>query len=279
VSQKLQAIHQPKLLQTEIALATRRRPDNHSAYDLYLRARQQAHLSTRESLAEAARLAHRALELDPQLGFVAALAGMCHVTNLSWGYAIDPQFERNEAVRLLGLALSIDDGDADTLAVASAISSQMIGDFERETEMADRAVALNPNSYVAWGCRGQVYRHAGQPEEAVRSYEHAIRMSPMDPMLHTVFAQMGLALIELRRFEEAIVAGKRAQRQNASNPLAHRCLASAFAHLGRDTEAHQAAAHMLELEPGFTISEWIVRNRITNFKLLTEGLRKSGLPE
>src|SRR5262245_5688225 len=103
------------------------------------------------------------------------------------------------------------------------------------------------------GCRGQVYRHAGQPEEAVRSYERAIRMSPMDPMLHTILAQMGLALIELRRYEEAAVVGKRAQRQNAFNPLTHRCLASAFAHLGRDAEAREAAAHMLELEPDFTI--------------------------
>src|SRR5262249_49003922 len=90
----------PKLLQTEIAMATRRRPDNLTANDLYLRARQQAHLLTREGLAEATRLAHCALELDPQLGFVAAFAGICHTTNVIWGYAVDPQFERNEAVRL-----------------------------------------------------------------------------------------------------------------------------------------------------------------------------------
>ena len=50
--------------------------------------------------------------------------------------------------------------------------------------MADRAVALNPNSFHAWNCRGWVYRVAGLPEEAVRSFEHAIRMSPVDPQLH-----------------------------------------------------------------------------------------------
>ena len=37
------AIH-PKLLQTEIAMATRRRPENLTAYDLYLRALPQVHL-------------------------------------------------------------------------------------------------------------------------------------------------------------------------------------------------------------------------------------------
>src|SRR5712691_10373500 len=39
---------QPKLLQTEIAMATRRRPENLTAYDFYLRALQQSYLTTRE---------------------------------------------------------------------------------------------------------------------------------------------------------------------------------------------------------------------------------------
>jgi adenylate cyclase len=59
---------QPKLLQTEIAMAARRRPESLTAYDLYLRAMQQVSLATREvrndeisGMAEAIRLAHRAL--------------------------------------------------------------------------------------------------------------------------------------------------------------------------------------------------------------------------
>ncbi|WP_439396494.1 adenylate/guanylate cyclase domain-containing protein [Bradyrhizobium sp. PMVTL-01] len=51
---------QPKLLQTEIAMAARRRPEGLTVYDLYLRARQQSYLTTREGLAETIRLAHRA---------------------------------------------------------------------------------------------------------------------------------------------------------------------------------------------------------------------------
>src|SRR5262249_54094386 len=112
---------QPKLLQTEIALAMRRRPENLTAYDLFLRAMQQFSLATREGFAEAVRLADRALELDPRFGFVAALAGVGHLNNVLWGYAIDPQFDRKEAVRLSRLALSIDDSDPHTLAWAALI--------------------------------------------------------------------------------------------------------------------------------------------------------------
>ncbi|VIO65676.1 hypothetical protein CI1B_07830 [Bradyrhizobium ivorense] len=270
---------QPKLLQTEIDLSARRRPENLTAYDFYLRAMQQYYLMTPEGLAEAIRLAHRALELDPRFGLVAALAGHCHMRNVIWGHAIDPQFDRKEAVRFLRLALSIDDGDSETLAWVSLISAYMVGDSESEVEMADRAVALNPNSYRAWHCRGQVYRIAGLPEEAVRSFERAIRLSPVDPRLPITFVAMGMAFVELRRFDEAIVAGNRSRRQNASYSTAYRCLASAFAHLGRDVEAREAAALVLQLDPAFTISALIARGGYLNAKLLIEGLRKAGLPE
>ena len=155
----------------------------------------------------------------------------------------------------------------------------MVGDSESEIEMADRAVALNPNSYIAWNSRGWVYEIAGLPEEAVRSFERAIRMSPVDPLLHHTFLGMGTALIELCRFDEAIAAGKKAQRQNPSYSGAYRCLASAFAHLGRDAEARKAVARLLEVDPSFTISEWIARGGQSNSKLTIEGLRKAGLPE
>ena len=57
-----------------------------------------------------------------------------------------------------------------------------------------------------------------------------------------------------------------------------RCLASAFAHLGRDAEAREAAARLLQLDPAFTISALIARGGYSNSKVLIEGLRKAGLP-
>jgi tetratricopeptide (TPR) repeat protein len=81
----------------------------------------------------------------------------------------------------------------------------MVDDYGSEIEMADRAVALNPNSFFAWFNRGWVYEIAGLPEEAVRSFERAIRMSPIDPLLHIAFAGIGHAFVELHRFDEAIV--------------------------------------------------------------------------
>ncbi|MBR0754542.1 adenylate/guanylate cyclase domain-containing protein [Bradyrhizobium jicamae] len=270
---------QPKLRQTEITLAVRRRSENLTAYDLFLRGMHQFYLATREGHAEAIRLAHRALELDPRYCVAAGLAGICHMLNVLYGYASDPQFERSEAIRLSRLALDSEGVDPEMLALAAMISAFMVGDIEGEIEMADRAIELNANSHTAWLARAWVYEAAGRPEDAVCGFERALRMSPVDPMLHQTLVGMGFALIELGRFEEAIAAAKKALRWNNSYSVAYRCLASAFAHLDRDAEAREAAACLLELDRAFTLSALIARGGVSKLKLYIEGLRKAGLPE
>ena len=215
---------QPKLLKTEIAMAARRRPENLTAYDLFLRAMPHFYSSTREGIAEATKLAHRALELDPRFGLAAAMASVGHAMRVIWGQTDDPQFDRGEAVRLLRLALDVDDDDAETLAWSATVSAYMIGDCESEMEMSDRAVALNPNLFAAWFGRGWVYSVAGRPEESIRSFEHAMRVSPVDPILYRLLAGIGVSLVELGRFDEAIVAGKKALRLN--RPLLQLTVAS-----------------------------------------------------
>jgi tetratricopeptide (TPR) repeat protein len=108
-------------------------------------------------------------------------------------------------------------------------------------------------------------------------------MSPVDPLQHRLFVGMAMAFIELGRFDEAIVAAKKALRQYPSYSAAYRCLASAFIHLERDAAAREAAARVFEHDPAFTISAYIGRGghigrgRQSNTKLLI-GFRKLGCP-
>ena len=268
---------QPKLLQTEMDLAARR-PNNLSAYDLCLRAQ---HLQswTRDGSAESLRLASRALEIDPRSGFAATLAGECHLRNVRQGWAADPKSEIAEGFRLLRLALSIDGNATLALSMLGRATAAFSGDFDTAREMVDRAVALNPNSFRAWEERGWTYLTAGQPEEAIRSFERRIRLSPFDPLLFATFAGMSVAFIGLGRFDEAVSAAKKAVRQNPLFPFAYRCLASALAHLGREAEAREAVAGLLELDPDFRISERVARGDVSGLQLYIDGLRKAGLPE
>jgi TolB-like protein len=269
---------QPKLLQSEIELAIRR-PNNLSAYDLYLRATPHYYSGTSEGMAEALRLLSRALEIDPRYSAAASLAAFCHTLNIILGWAIDSSSELKEAARLCRLTLSIDENDPETLACVGWAKAYLSGDFDAATEILDRAVALNPNSAVAWNYRGMACQFMGQAEEALRSFERGMRLNPLDPMLYGTFAVMGFAFISLRRFDEAVAAAKKSLRKNQAFTTAYRCLAAALAHLGRDAEASEAVLRILELEPDFRVSEWAARTRQWRAGLLVDGLRKAGLPE
>ncbi|MET4802245.1 tetratricopeptide repeat protein [Bradyrhizobium sp. LB11.1] len=268
---------QPRLLQTEIDLAARR-PNNLSAYDLCLRAQ---HLQswTRGGSDESLRLASRALEIDPRYGFAATLAAECHIRNVRQGWAADPKSEIAEGFRLLRFALNIDGNATLALSMLGRATASFSADFDTAVEMADRAVALNPNSFRAWEERGWTHLTAGQPEEAIRSFGRRIRLSPFDPLLFATFAGMSMALIGLGRFDEAISAAKKAARQNPLFPFTYRCLASALAHREREVEARQAVASLLELDPDFRISKRVAPGELLGLRSYIDGLRKAGVPE
>jgi adenylate cyclase len=271
----------PAIYKAEIDLAARRRPASLSAYDLYLRAQSNFFLMTREGVAEALQLSHRALELDPRYGLAAFVAGCCHMINIAQDWAPDLKRETEKATHFFRLALSIDENDPDVLATVGFAKSFLTDDFNTAAEMVDRAVALNPNSAHAWNHRGQAYLLGGQCAESVRSFERGIRLSPLDPYLYMSLAGMGFGLIELRRFDEAAAAGRKALRQNQAFAATYHCLASALGHLGREAEMREVVARLLELEPKFRISEWVKRGAQWSKynKLVIEGVRKAGLPE
>jgi adenylate cyclase len=269
----------PKVTRTEIEWAARQAPRNLSAYDLHLRGLQHYFTGTPAGVAEALRLFYRALELDPRYGRAAVMAGSCIILNIGTGQSVDAKSEAQEAKRLLQLALSIDENDADTLALGGHITA-WAGDFDTAIEMVDRSIALNPNSAAAWRLRGWTYQYVGQAEEAVRSFERSIPLSPLDPMLYSTFTGMALAFIRLQRFDEAVVVSEKALRKNQTYSPIYRCLAAALAHLGRDVEAKDALARLLELEPNLLVSELVAqRSGLRWPRLLVEGLRKAGLPE
>jgi adenylate cyclase len=268
----------PKVLQTEIDLAARR-PNDLSAYDLCLRAISHFTSWTRSGSAEALRLASRALEIDPRYGFAATVAGTCHLHNVVQGYAADPKSEIAEGLRLVRLALSIDRNDDTALCLLGSATAVFFNDYDAAKEMVDRAVALNPNAALAWSERGWTYQRAKQPEEAIRSFERAIRLSPFDPLLPSSFTGMGFAFIDLGRFDEAVAVAKKALSQNQTFRAAYRCLAAAQAHLGRDAEAKEAVAQLLEIDPQFRVSEYVARSGQWQAQMFIDGLRKAGLPE
>jgi TolB-like protein len=68
---------EPRLRQSEIEHAARKPTENHTAYDLYLRALALSHQFTPESLGEAVSVLRQALQIDPSYAPAAALFVFC----------------------------------------------------------------------------------------------------------------------------------------------------------------------------------------------------------
>ena len=277
VTERVVSAIQPKMLQTEMDLAARR-PNDLSAYDLCLRAVSHLDSRSRGGSAEALRLVTRALEIDPRYGFAATVAGICRFINVGLEWTVDPKYEIAEGFRLLRLALSIDGNDPEALSRLGRVTASFSGDFDAGKELVDRAVAFNPNASIAWGDRGWTYLVAGEPEEAIRSFERVIRLSPFDPWHFGNFTGMSMAFIDLGRFEDAVTMAKKALSQSQSFAMSYCSLVSALVHLGREAEARDAATGLLKLKPDFCVSKWLASRSQWRTPMFFDGLRRAGLP-
>ena len=90
---------------------------------------------------------------------------------------------------------------------------------------------------------------------------------------------MSAAFIGLGRFDEAVAAARKAVRENQTFVIAYLCLAAALALLGREAEARETVARLLEFKPDFHISKWMARHSRWEAQMFIDGLRKAGLPE
>ena len=277
VTERVVSAIQPKMLQTEMDLAARR-PNDLSAYDLCLRAVSHLDSRNRGGSAEALRLVTRALEIDPRYGFAATVAGICRFINVGLEWTVDPKYEIAEGFRLLRLALSIDGNDPEALSRLGRVTASFSGDFDAGKELVDRAVAFNPYASIAWGDRGWTYLVAGEPEEAIRSFERVIRLSPFDPWHFGNFTGMSMAFIDLGRFEDAVNMAKKALSQSQSFAMSYCSLVSALVHLGREAEARDAATGLLKLKPDFCVSKWLASRSQWRTPMFFDGLRRAGLP-
>ncbi|MGH6891237.1 MAG: BTAD domain-containing putative transcriptional regulator, partial [Dongiaceae bacterium] len=124
--------------------ATRRsRPENLTAYELYLAGRHEGLRGTPESNKEANRLLQRAVEADPALA--RAWVELASVRQLSTSYGEDPAAAIPMALSAVRRAIEIDPGDALAHAVLGWILG-MQGDFARSEGEFDTALRLNPGS-------------------------------------------------------------------------------------------------------------------------------------
>jgi tetratricopeptide (TPR) repeat protein len=207
---------------------------------------------TRGGMDEAKRLFQRACELDP--GFAAAHAelGFTHVAEIVRGLTDDLKASLDAAADAAERAVALDARDP---AARVALGRVLIFRHSHERAIAEMEAALALNASFDRGHYGlgMALLYGGRPEESIPQFERAIRLSPRSPLLWAYWMMLGLAYINLEKYEEATVSFEKAIQQPNAAFMVFVHAASTLAHLGRIDEARALLAEAKTRKPGFSI--------------------------
>jgi adenylate cyclase len=273
---------EPKLRQSEIERANRKPTESLDAYDLYLRALAECSKPARQDWYAAIGLLGQALRLDPSYAPAAGLIGYVRREQNVAGVQLSHE-EIAEALHLARHALAMGRDDPDALRLAGPTLAVLGGELAAAMSALDRAITLNPNSAQAWRESGVVNCFANRPDAAIAAAQHAMRLSPLDPLGHNFKWVLGFGLMLAGRYQEAMEWVDRSLHDLPEHHPAIRGKVALCGYLGRAEEARQWIGRLTEDNPARTIasfkayaSKYQVPETIA---VWVEGFRKAGLPE
>jgi TolB-like protein/Tfp pilus assembly protein PilF len=272
----------PQLERAQSERARQKPTGSLGAYDYYLRGVRSLHLMTREEVDEALGLFQSAIDLDPDFAAAYAMAAWAHVWRKVNGWMIDRPREVAEGARLARRAVELGRNDAVALARGGHALGHFGGDLDSCIALIERALVLNPNLSAAWYLGGVQRVSLGEHDQASEDFEHAMRLSPLDPEMGRMLAGMAMGHFFKKRFELALSWAERASRDLPDFLAVGGIIAASRALAGDDGEARRAAEHLQGLDPTVRIAsfkDWILLRRAEDLALLEDGLRKAGLPE
>jgi tetratricopeptide (TPR) repeat protein len=276
-----------ELIGTEAA-----RPTEHpDALDYILRGRAALlRPGSRDSYAEAISLFEHALSLDPQsVEARISLAGSL-ASRVLIGITASAAADLLRADELIGRALAA----SPRYAFAHYVKGQVLRAQNRWEEAIpeyETALASNPNFLGALNGLGWCKLNTGMLDEVIPVVEQAIRRSPRDPQIGTLYNAIGMVHLLQSRTDEAIVWLQKARSAAPAKPFIHVHLASAYALSGEmdRTATELAEARRLRGKGSFSsIAKMKAGGLWGSLPLKTRslweatfyaGLRKAGVPE
>lgn len=272
----------PRVLLRQGERAAARHLENPTPHELVLQSIPAIYRLERSGFYAAGALLGVAVAEDADNAAAHAWYAYWHLFLVGQGWATNPEAASRHASELAKRAVTLDSGDARSLTLAGHVRGFLGKHAEEACTLHARAIALNPNLALAWCFFGLAQCYRGNHDEAARLIQQSMRLSPYDP--HLFFFDMALTMPHLLRGEyaAAVEIGRRAIELNPGFTSSYKGHLSALGHLGRDREAEQIRTCLLELEPGFTVRQAILRSPMSRPEDLgryAEGLRRAGLPE
>ena len=126
-------------------------------------------------------------------------------------------------------------------------------------DLLGRALHAAPNDAETCLWTSPTLAYTGRTEEAVRTAQRAIALSPEDPLLFRYQHFLAIAHYANGAFEEAAEWGLRSMRSNLDYTSNLGLTAAALGALGRTAEARPVAERLVRLRPGYRVRSTIAR--------------------
>ena len=262
----------------DLARIERKPTDSSEAYDHVLRGRSEYYRYSPKSIASAVEHFTAAIELDPGFAEPYGYLSYCCFTRFVMMLPdADPDLSR--ALELAEKSVALDP--------ESAIAHTRLGwiqgflrRFDDSLVSFEKALVLDPNNAESHAAYAEILNHFGDPERALELNNRAIAIDTFAPP--NWIYHIGHALLILRRYDEAIEKLEEAIALAPHFQPALARLACAYAETDRPEDARRIATKILEINPRFSMAFWdaVSPHRTDEQReRFRVALREAGLPE
>ena len=258
-----------------------KRPDSLEAYDLFLRAQENMHNSSRSVFETSEALFDAAIAKDPHYAAALAWRAYWHVLRVGQGWSPDPADDAMQADWFARTAIECNSMEPMALAVHGHVASYLYKDFDLAFRRFETALRINANAAPAWLWSAAAHAWMGNGSRAIEEINKAMALSPYDPLMYAYSGIAGMAYLVDGQYERAIECALRSLRENRTYTSAYRQLVMALVLAGREDEARASARRLLELEPGLTVAGFRRRypgSDSPHADLFCDALARAGIP-
>jgi len=273
----------PSVTGHEQVRLTRKRPENLSEWEVYLKGlrcyHERQHTDHEDpGLEQARQHFERAVEMEPSHSDAHAYLGLTSMFELTQRITKDPEKTLDEIMAHGRKAESLN--PENPLALMSIAAAYFFrGDHPTALDYAQRAVKFNPSHACSFFWQGLVQVHIGEYQQGESSIIKAFELSPADPELMHFHGLLYFACLGQEKYEEALEASDKAllRHPDVGHHLGFR--AAVLGHLERGPESKAALARYLALRPNLKTRDDYRRIFVPNSALadpIIEGLVKAG---
>lgn len=203
-----------------------------------------------------------------------------HVLLVQQGWSQDPQDHARKVMASTRRALDNDPDSSLALTVQGFVLTNLVKDLDGAATSYETTLNINPNESLPWLLTGTLNAFKGNGKDALEASERALLLSPLDPLRYFYDSLAATAAVTAGKYDRAIELAKRSLKANRTHTSTYRALAIAQSLSGRMDDARDTVQGLLQLEPSFTVTQFLARTPARGVLAATvaDALLRAGLP-